>query len=436
MKIKLRPQNNEILDTETLRKLCLDPNIPSLNIELEPGEYQWGGEPIWCNKPLFISGQRDLSARVFLGDGFYIGIGKYISPFYSPGFATAPIDQGRSELKADWAKPGDWVMLWSHDDIPGCRPHTGFRHSRPGELHRVSREKSGMLILGQPTWNPMLKNTQGAVINMISGCGAANIHFSRQDPKPNSFHRIFDLIGCLSPRFERIWTGYEGAGDIFVRYCADVKIDDFSGIRQTSDSNRVYAVVTGPVNGLRFSNSTWGEVRHIFTTSGIDGGNGTHYGTILNCVIDNILATSGGNDRNEGMVLFDTHPQGGDILFKNCEAKTGSDRNSMIGFQSRSPGTRFENCRTVGMKGGATYGIRLLADNCEVDRFRAEDCWFGARLEKFNNSSITNSTFVRCHGAPIDVKSGKNHFIDGSSNVYKDCKENRISRAASLRAQF
>lgn len=419
MKVSIKPQGHPTLDTALLKKLIEDPNIPSLHLELEPGEYYWEGDPITSLKPLFIEGQKDLSARVWLGDGFFIRMGAYLDPFKNPGLPiNKGIPQRTSNFKADWAEPGDWVLLWSRDPISNTRAHTGFKYVMPGEIHRVARKSGSDLILSDPTYHNMEREAQGIKIPMLQGCGAANIHFSRKDHKRDSWGRIFDCHGLLGARFERLWSGEEGSGDIFVRYCANTQIDDFSWLRQTEDSNRVYGVVAGPVNGFRYSNSECGESRHIFTTDGISNGKDARHGTVIGAVIENIRGTSGGNSRNESMTLFDTHPEGGDIEFRQCEAAIGYVGGTMYGFGMRAPGASIRRCKVRGQRGtGATYGVAIYGGDITVEDSIFEDVYYGVKVRRGNNATILNNTIMNAAGPAIDLTVGSGHIVGGNREI-------------------
>lgn len=90
-------------------------------------------------KPVFIQGEPDMSTRIEFANDYTIVWGSFTHPFTASTPATWSGNSATAMTLVDkpsvFLAAGDWVIVWSDDDIPNVDPHKTYQ--RPGELHRV-----------------------------------------------------------------------------------------------------------------------------------------------------------------------------------------------------------------------------------------------------------------------------------------------------------
>lgn len=486
----LKPYGDRTTDTTNLYNLInrLDANKQNV-VVLGEGTHKWDGTVatslvgyagLQCNKPLFIRGHKGLGSVIETSNNFTLNFGSFAHPTDTDNPATmSAIAAGGNTFTSPSASiaAGDWVLIWSDDEVPNVSPHLDIQY--PAELHRVARIKdvsgTDTYVLSDPVRDAFTTRPKIEVVPLTRGVGVADVRLQSTDQPANTAWTSFQFQRCLSPRVERLFTEESGCGDLQFNYCADVQVNDFSGLQQGANSNDVYGVVAGTCNGVLFQDSTWHETRHLFTTFGAkrtaaswavgqtilsinvwrtsagklyratttgttgatapthtsgtasDGGvawqyvcntsssEGIRFGGPLNAVVKNVTGYCGTSDQDEGMVIFDTHPEGHGVLFDTCRTFSGGVSGIVTyGFSSRSRHTELRRCEVHAKENGAVYGFYSSGYGSSVRDSLFRNTWYGVRAQARDALSCRGSEFVDNFGNAFRIQAGNDHEFDGN----------------------
>lgn len=327
--------------------------------------------------------------------------------------------------------PGDWVLVWSDDNLTGMQPH--LTNNRPMELHQVKEVRSGLYLLDDFIVDALTTNPQIAKVDMLKGVTVSNLRLRYSGVAENT--RLFDVRRLAGATFENLLWEHEGPGPIVVSVCADINFYNVSCHgKHNYDTGFGYHMVCGVVNGLRFADSDVRGVRHVFTTSGFDEGS-SRYGTPRNVVVDNIRC--GNNNKSTGShIMLDTHSEGWGVVIQNCNVEI--PRGGCYAGSARARHTIFRNNRIFGSSTTSDWAIAfaVYADDCEVVGNEVEGCWMGVDSRIINGGTympngtkVISNSFRDMLSHCVGIRGGeghrvvKNDFQDFGGTAYSGTNE-------------
>jgi hypothetical protein len=167
---------------------------------------------------------------------------------------------------------GDWVVLWSEDQIQGVPPHYGEGRAQcPAELHQVSIVDSGVPHVFGYIVDTMTAGARarGVVVPMLDGVKVDNLILNWADAtEPVDFKTALRFVRCNNVTVtDSVRTTAYAPGCFWFRCCANVKCNaTIGGLLSRDDQNGVYGFVSDCVNGAKYDVLVKG-CRHSHTTT-------------------------------------------------------------------------------------------------------------------------------------------------------------------------
>lgn len=327
---------------------------------------------------------------------------------------------------------GDWVLLWSSNDITGVEPHTAGGTQSPMELHQVQEYDSAAqrAYFADPITDILSVSGNLGVMNMDENVEVENLTFN-QNTTQYDFQNSLYFRNINGVKVRNIHMRRGGVGAIFATFCTNVDISEIQ-YDGTYANDNVYGVVAGVVNGFTFRDSTVYGTRHAFTTTAGSSTGIKRYGTPLKCVIDNVRVyvpskISSSNVKTTRIGL-DTHAEGYGVTFQNCHVFVQGDT-SNIGISFRSRNVRIKNCQVHGSysndTGNGAIGVVIGGSNAIVENCIFSNLWFAVRpnyvytVGSVKNAFINNCTFNKCTSYAILMTDGSGHTINNC--IFKEC---------------
>lgn len=417
----------------------------------------------WLLRGCHIYGETN-NARIEFTGGYQINWGGYTNP--TDMSATMPSYVTRGTMSAMPARTsralapnislsrGDWVLLWSTDDLTDVAPHISGGSQRAAELHRVEYATGSDYVLDGFVVDALTTNPRIAKIQMLPNCGFSNLTVGStevtvdDDNAPqNSF---LSVQRCLGFRMEDVRTDETGSGAATFQMCADGLISNFSGTYQYNNA-RNYAVLFQVVNGMAYQDSIWHNSRHVATTGGMQKvGENIRYGTGRNIVVRNVDQHISGDAYSNAWGGFDFHAEGWGIEVDRCRCfgamyhTLAGDEEACYGFSTRARNTRFTRCEMISnmsqtSPGGGTpwrtwykntdRGFRVMAHDCTIEDCLVDGVWQAVWVrEEITSTSfkpdrtiVRNCTFKNVSGPVLYCIATGCDNIKFYDNYVQDC---------------
>lgn len=274
---------------------------------------------------------------------------------------------------------GDYVFLYSADQISGVYPHNGVGAGQyPGEVHRVKRWDSGTsrAYLDSPIIDTMATTAKGKLLNsvMMDGVVIRNCRFEYVGSSQPTFPYVILLRGVNNAILENVHCLQNGGGAIAVSYAMNCKMSGIC-IDGTYATDNVYGVVAGICNGLTVSDFSFTGCRHAFDTTYSLASGSNIYGTparirLSNGVV-NVMTKADGSQSFGGL---HTHASGYDITFDGVTFNMGDQASGLnTGASCTSRNVKIINSTFSGQDNGSSqfggtgvrsYGPDTLIQNC------------------------------------------------------------------------
>lgn len=378
-------------------------------------------------KGCMVSGETR-NSRIQYNNGYIINWGRYGNPirvtdaysWFTRGTMTAmPAFSSRIQSPTISLAKGDWVLVWSTDNLSGVAPHHSGGQQRSAELHRVNHQDGGGWILDGFVVDPLTTTPSICKIDMLRGCGMRNLTFGSNgvdDILDTSQKSCVYLSRCHQAEIEDIYADDTGCGAISLQLCSDSRISNFSGTWQFN--NRfTYAVTFGVLNNCVYQDSVWHGTRHILTSNGLQvtDGDGIRYGTARNCAGRNLDNHVAGDQFDFAFASCDLHAESWEFEFDTCRVTTSMYWDGLteefFAYSTRARRTRFKNCAftscitqgaqvdDAGSKPPGRYayekfygqpanGIRVMGNDCQIINFQQNGGWRGALIQ---NDTVSTS---------------------------------------------
>lgn len=301
--------------------------------------------------------------------------GTYWDPFTTGAISGSPVGtaldsslargDGRFATSGQSFTRGDWVLLWSDDDIPDLTPHYGTTGTDPSnhpmEMHRVA-EVSGSLC-----------TIDGIVVDAMTTANGAKVRRMPMLLKPGSYRSdivISDLnfqqsssafhdgtllwiqqangVEITRCRWEEAPT-VGGPGSIFLQYVANVNIHDLTmDSRDGFISGGIgYGIVVAVCNDVHIHDSRFLKTRHCLTTgsSKYNDPTGERWGTPRNIVFsDNYVFVRGISSPSTGALAVDCHAEGYGLVVEGCTFEMSDDTLTSTTNESGAIHCRARSC--------------------------------------------------------------------------------------------
>lgn len=419
----------------------------------------------WLLRGCHIYGETKSSRIEFTG-GYQINWGGYINP--TDMSATMPSYVTRGTMTAMGARSGriiapnitlnrgDWVLLWSTDDLPitEVAPHISGGSQRAAELHRVEYATGSDYIIDGFVVDALTTTPRIAKIEMLPNCGFSNLTVGSTETTTgtgsepqNSFLSVQRTLGF---RMEDVRTDETGSAAATFQMSADGLISNFSGTYQYNNA-RNYAVLFQVVNGMTYQDSVWHNSRHVITNGGLQkSGENIRYGVARNCVCRNVDMHVSGDSYGNAWGGFDLHAEGWGFEFDRCRCfgamyyTPSGGEEACYGFSTRARNTRFTRCEmisnvTQANPGGGTYyrtwyknvdrGFRVMANDVVIDDCLVDGTWQGVWVrEEITSTSfkpcrttVQNTTFKGVTGPVLYCTATGCDYITFKDNTVTDC---------------
>jgi hypothetical protein len=327
-------------------------------------------------------------------------------------------------------KRGDWVLLYSDDQLI-VHPHNGVSgYQSPAEIHRVERVDGNIVYIA----GAMIDNiaTNGRVAKLpepIQSPLIENVSFEFVGQTQANYASCLYLSGCASPRLVNVRIYSDGPGAINMKYCMDGSIDSPT-VEGTKAADGVYGIMLSLCNGIIVNQGHMNGTRHPITSSSGFAVGRRRYGTPCNVIVNggvwNIMTKLNGKSR----IGVDTHAEGKGWVHDGLVINVGSNNAlSNYGANSRSRNTIWKNCTFRGNSFRGT-GLSIYSPNVVVQNCLFENLLWPLRLryyaqtnkpEWFSNLVVKGNTFRNCLGPAVWVKHGNNHTI--AHNIVENCGE-------------
>lgn len=241
-------------------------------------------------KPCFIQGSRDGLSKIEFANDFTIVWGSFTHPFTAASPATwagnAATQMTMVNKPSTFVAEGDWLILWSDDDIPNVNPHKTYQ--RPGELHKVGHLETHGKTLASASVNTGTDTLAFTVTATVSSINTTtNVFTSVGHGLANG-----DLVRVAS-------TGSLPGGTSATRdyLVSEVTADTFK-LTYYPGTTTVDVTTSGSGTitvGVSFSNGTPVQVSTTGTLPGGLAANTTYYVVNSSATGVKLAATSGGS---------------------------------------------------------------------------------------------------------------------------------------------
>ncbi len=310
------------------------------------------------------------NSRIQFNNGYMINWGRYgnaIDPaatysWFTRGTMDAmPAFSSRVNNSSITLAKGDYVLVWSTDNISGLATHVSGGNQRAAELHRVNHQDGGGWILDGDVVDPLTNGRGICKIEMLRGSGISNLTIGSNSVENNDIVLATDVPakGCFNIQrchgfvMTDVQADDTGCGDVTMSLCADSRVEGYNGLWQFNN-RRNYAFVFGVGNNNVFQDSTWHNSRHMVTSAGIQdpSASNTRYGTSRGCKCINLHQYVSGDQLDTAFSGMDLHAETYGFEFFNCHVYNSmywvypgeALTEEFFAFSTRSRHTRYINC--------------------------------------------------------------------------------------------
>jgi len=380
----------------------------------------------------FIRGESP-AAMIKLNNRFQINWGGFseIDDYVATAVAFAGVEANRASFPqiSPALVRGDWILMWSDDVIVGADRHSDYLGTKPAELHKVDHIAGSVVVLDRPVVDRMMTNPKLKKLTMMTGCGIADVNIMDDDPTDSdqNTRASLDIQNTVGFIMENVNWLEQGPGCVRIDQSARTRICGFNG-HKTRNNFYDYGLVTMICHDLKWCDSSWNGSRHVFTTSGHPYG-GYRFGTPTEIVVDNVSVNHAGDSTNNSYFVFDTHPEGYGVEFRNCSVTASGATKAIHAFNARARAQRHINCKVTGSytevenRSGHT-GVWLRAEGCEVRNCDFRRIWkpilISTGMETgavFGNYDILDNYFENCDGPAITSTINSNNLYISRNNV-------------------
>ena len=167
-------------------------------------------------------------------------------------------------------REGEWVALWSENQLTGVIPHYGHGSGQhPLELHCVhhwdaANRRAYVEGFVVDRLDPEA-NASGCRVPMLRNIVVRDLTFVHRAPKQGNYSTALYFNACENVLLDHVTFDRAGPGAIWFNFCADSTVRAVT-VEGTVAVDGVYGFVAGAVNGLDIQAYVKGT-RHAFTTT-------------------------------------------------------------------------------------------------------------------------------------------------------------------------
>jgi len=167
-------------------------------------------------------------------------------------------------------REGDWVVLWSENQLTGVIPHYGHGSGQhPMELHCVNHwdaAKRRAYVEGFVVDRLDAEaNACGCRVPMLRNIVVRDLTFVHRAPVLKDYSTSLHFTACQNVLLDHLTLDRAGPGAITFQFCADSTVRSVT-LEGTASLDGNYGFVAGAVNGLDIQAYVKGT-RHAFTTT-------------------------------------------------------------------------------------------------------------------------------------------------------------------------
>lgn len=340
--------------------------------------------------------------------------------------------------------PGDWMMIWSNNNLPNVVPHYSGGNQYPCEMHMVQFNRGGSsydiqdLVLDDLTVSPQIAKIPMKTQPNSKRSDAIFADFTIRQASSYNANVLFHLHCLNGVLFENVnWelsATAAGPGYAWFRACANIHVRgcDNDGLNGTDGTKGYgYWFVVDAVNGFHMTDCNSRRQRHSFTTTAhVDNGSNSRWGTPHACSVTNSRFWS--NYEIANPQPLDTHAEGKNITFENNDFYLPGEPYFGYGIGGRARNVTIKSNRFWGPKGKPSYGIRNYAYNTIITDNDFHDVWVPI-LHAVLNGQYMNHCVIeqnRMHGTSlstgyaIGIDGGTDHRI--RNNLIEDYNRRAI----------
>lgn len=265
-------------------------------------------------------------------------------------------------------RSGQWINIQS-DRVWSESSGKGARY---GEIVRVSSVSTMSIELSSRLKYSYLvtENARLVTMDLAPGFRMEGFGFENSTPATGA-HGALYVSRFDRPHLSRIHGSYLDGSLLAVNSCSDAEVEMISGMDFADNEAQGrfgYLVnITGPSRGTHVSRCSATNVRHVVTTNA--SGNSYFGGVPTDTLISYCIGRGSTN------FCFSTHEEGDQTTFLACAAIDSHDG----GFETRSPSTKFIDCRVTNTLGIGIY-IQKSAIGALVNGFVGQN--IGLRLSR------------------------------------------------------
>lgn len=329
----------------------------------------------------------------------------------------------------NYPRPGEWIIIWSDDELAGVPPHHGAGGKQhPMEIHRVeSVDMAKRLVkLCDPVIDRISKNGRFCVAAMLKDKLVEDIEFEHAATEQGEYAVSLYVGCCARATLRRVRQARNGAGAIAFQYSADcLMVDcDLAGSRAV---DMVYGITTGVTNGIHVTDSGLSGTRHPVTTNAGVGKLKSRWGTSIATTLNDCVVNIPSNDDGGARVGIDTHPEGYLFTVRDCLIRVGGDV-SNTAVQTRSRASRIVGNTILGGNSQRSdaaplaKAIRVYAADAIVADNTIVNFWLGVGLhgQHASGAVVRDNLIIGCQGPGVYAADcGDGNSIE--QNTLRDC---------------
>lgn len=362
------------------------------------------------------------NSRIQYNNGYIINWGRYGNPirvtdayswFTRGTIAAMPAFTSRLSSSSITLAKGDYVLVWSTDNISGVAAHhgnSGFQ--RAAELHRVDHQDGGGWIIDCDVVDPLTTTPSICKIDMLRGCGMSDLTFGSNGVDEDGISiDLLDQKSCVNVqrchgfRAENIQADDTGCGGFDLQLCADSEVAGYNGVWQFNN-RRIYAVTIGVCTNVVYRDSVWHNTRHMITSFGLQvtGGDNIRYGTARGCKGVNLYQYISGDAIDTAFAGMDLHAESWGFELQDCHVYNSmyydGGAEACFAYSTRARNTRFVNCYThsamtqqssgEGYYGQVHTGWRIMANDAQLTNCHQDRGWVGVLIQP----DTVNTSFI------------------------------------------
>jgi hypothetical protein len=335
---------------------------------------------------------------------------------------------------------GDFVLLWSNDEISDVVTHVRNGSQSPGELHEVyhwdaanTRAYVRDYIVDYMSTSPKV-----TAVPMYTGVRVDNLRFAmKSGVDSGDYDRYIYMKTCHGAvitqcHFDR------GMGAVLLVASADIDISNcvLEGMNtEAPDYDDVlYGILVAVTNNVKISDCTITGYRHGVDTSAGWASGDTRWGTPLHTTIQGCTVTAVTEfDPVAGTAAhhaIHTHAEGYDFVVRDCDINImGNAANH--GVEGSCRAVQVLNNRFIGGHDSSglssAIGVSIYSRDCEVSGNTFRRLLYGVRTNETpdfynlcNNFIVDDNRFIDIRSVPIRLGAGDD----------QSCTNNRFRNSA------